>query len=168
MRFMVAVWMVVSGMAMGQSSVAVKATPASDALTHAAQNLSMEQKSFDVLLNQARSTMDANQKSLQSQLLKANTDLLAELKADKKYKDKFSAIEAMQKQIQSVSQQASEKFNQDANPIQNEIAKDKALIEGLTQIVRKENDLPASASFDVATQKWTISSAADKPSEAKK
>lgn len=168
MKFMLFPVLFLSSLAMAQTPVTVKSTPASDALVKTAQDLQTSQKSLDTLLQQARTTLDASQKSLQSDIAKANADLLAELKADKKYKDKLTAIDAMQKQLQAVSQQAEQKYQQESGTLQNEVNKDKALIEGLTPVVRKENDLPAAATFDPATQKWTAPKNADKPAEPKK
>jgi ribosome-associated translation inhibitor RaiA len=139
-----------------------------EALNRAAQDWNAEQKSFDALLSKARESSTANQKTVQAQIQKANADLLAELKADKKYKDKLEAIDALQKQLQTAAQQAEQKFQQEAGPIGNEITKNKALIDGLTPVVRKENDLPASATFDSATQKWTTPKVEEKAVEPKK
>lgn len=150
------------------TSVTVKPTPASDALVKAAQDLQTEQKSYDTILQQARTGAEANQKSIQADIQKANADFAAELKADKKYAAKLAAIEAMQKKLQAVNQQAEQKFQQDAGPIQGEINKNKALVEGLTPVVRKENDLPNAATFDPATQKWTTPQVPDKATEPKK
>ena len=150
-------------MAFAQTAATVKPSPASDALVHAAQDLATAQKSYDNILNQARSTMDASSKALQQQLNDANKTLLDQLKADKKYKDELAKIDGLQKQMQGLNADASQKFNQNAAPIQNEIGKDKALIDGLIPIVRKENDLPATVTFDTATQKWS-----NAPATAKK
>ena len=168
MKFMIVPTILFSTFSIAQTPVTVKPSPAADALVHAAQDLQTEQKAFDTLLQQARTTAVASQKSLQEEIQKSNTDLLAELRADKKYKDKLAAIDVLQKQLQTVDQQANQKFQTEAAPIQNEINKDKALIDGLTPIVRQENSLPNTATFDLATQKWTEPKAVEKPAESKK
>lgn len=157
-----------STVAVAQTPVTVKSSPASDVLVKTAQDLQTQQKSLDTILTNAKAGLETGQKALQAQINKANTDLLAELKADKKYKDKFAAIDAMQKQLQATTQQAEQKFQQDSGVIQNEVNKDKALIEGLTPIVRQENNLPDTATFDSTTQKWSTPKAAGNPAEAKK
>lgn len=166
MKFLIVPALLISSVVLSQSPtpVVVKSSPASDALVHAAQELATQQKSYDTILNQARSGMEANQKTLQADIQKANADLLAELKADKKYKDKLDAIDALQKKLNTVGEQAGQKFQQDAGPIQNVINTDKAVIDGLIPVVRKENDLPPTATFDSATQTWTDT----KPVEPKK
>lgn len=168
MKFLLVPALLLSSLATDQTPVIVKPSPASDALVKIAQDLQTQQKSFDVILQQAQSTATSNQKQLQTDIQKANTDLLAELKADKKYKDKLAAIDTMQKQLNTVAQTAQQKFQQDTGPIQTEIAKDKVVIDGLIPIVRKENDLPATATFDPATQKWTVPKDQDKPADSKK
>jgi len=142
-------------LAQAPSNVSVKSSPASDALVKAAQELVTEQKSFDTMISQARSASEASQKSLQAEIQKANAELQAELKSDKKYKGKLNKIDTMLKQLQSSQQEAQSKFTQESSPIQSAIYKDKALIEGLSPVVRKENNLPADATFDPVTQKWT-------------
>lgn len=170
MKFLIVPALFLSSIVMAQTSdtITVKPSPASDALNRAAQESVTQQKSFDAILSQARVAADTSQKSLQTEIQKANADLLAELKADKKYKDKLAAIDVLQKGLQTAGQKAEQKFVQDAGPLQNEIGKDKLLIEGLIPVVRKENDFPPTANFDTATQKWTLPKASDKPVEPKK
>lgn len=168
MKFLFVSALFLSSLAAAQVPVTIKPSPASDALNQAAQESVNKQKSYDTILSKARIAADANQKSVQSELQKANAALLAELKVDKKYKDKLDAIDNLQKQLNTSGQQAEQKFQQEAGPIQNEINKDKALIDGLTPVVRKENDLPETAKFDSATQKWTAPKVEDKPAEPKK
>lgn len=167
MKFLLVPALLLSSVALAQTPVTVKPTPASDVLVKTAQDLQTQQKSLDTILTNAKAGLETSQKALQAQINKANTDLLAELKADKKYKDRFAAIDAMQKQLQTTSQQAEQKFQQESGLIQTQISKDKALIEGLTPIVRQENDLSTSATFDSTTQKWTAPKT-DKPAEVKK
>lgn len=168
MKFLIAPVLLVTSLAMAQTPVTVKPSPAADALVKAAQDLQSGQKSFDIALSQARIAADASQKSLQADIQRSNTELLAELKADKKYAAKLAAIDTMQKELNAVVDKANQKFQQEAGPIQNEMNKDKALIDGLTPVVRKENDLPATATFDPVTQKWTEAKATNNPVEMKK
>lgn len=148
--------------------VVVKSSPASDALVSTAKELTDEQKSLDTILNQARSSLDMQQKSLSKQLQDTQKDLEEKLKADKKYSPVLANIQALQKQLADLQTQAQSKFAQTSAPIQNKIATDKALIDGLVPVVRKENQLPPIAMFDPATQKWSLPKEADKPVEVKK
>lgn len=170
MKFLIVPVLFISSIAIAQNTtpVAVKPSPASDALVKASQDMQAGQKSFDTILSHARVAAESSQKSLQADIQKANADLMAELKADKKYKDKLASIDELQKKLNTIGQQAEQKFQQEAGPIKNEINKDKALIDGLTPVVRKENDLPDTAKFDSATQKWTAPKVVDKPAEPKK
>lgn len=167
-RIIAAAFLIIAIPAIAQNPVTVKSSPASDVLVKTAQDLQIQQKSLDGILAQAKVGLETGQKALQAQIAKGNADLLTELRADKKYKDKLAAIDAMQKQLATLSQQAEQKFQQDSGPIQNEINKDRALIDGLTPIVRKENDLTEAATFDQATQKWTEPKVTPKPAEPAK
>lgn len=153
---------------MGVGSVVVKSSPASDALIAAAKEATEEQKSFDTALQQARSSLDSSQKQLSTQLQDAQKDLNEKLKADKKYAPMLANIETMQKQLADLQSQAQNKFAQSSAPISNKIAVDKTLIDGLVPIVRKENGLSDTATFDPATQKWSTPKEAEKPAESKK
>lgn len=164
MKFLLAPALFLSAFAAGQT-VTVKPTPASDALIHAAQDLGTETTAMDTLKKQTDSTVDSSQKAIFDDLKKANEELVTELKADKKYKDKWDNIQKLQGQLQDAAKTIYAKAGQEAAPIQNAIGKDRALIEGLIPIVRKENDLPEGTTFDSATQKWTSPKVAEKPVE---
>jgi DNA repair ATPase RecN len=153
-----------SVIAFGQD-ITIKPSPASDALVAAAKEMNEEQKAFDTAIQQARNTLEASQKQLGAQLQAAQKDLDDKLKADKKYAPLVDNIHTLEKQLADLQQQAQIKFSQSSAPMSSKIATDKALIDGLVPIVRKENDLPSTATFDSATQKW---SGVDKPAEVKK
>lgn len=137
-----------------QTPATPKASPASEALAHAAKDIGTEQKAFDAALHQAKATLDVSVKDLQKQNADLNKTLNDQIRADKKYKPMFEKIDAIQKQIQALNTDATNKFSQSVGPLNNQIASDKALIEGLEPVVRKENGWPDSATFDVATQTW--------------
>lgn len=134
--------------------VTVKSSPAADALVSAAKDLSTEKKSLDVALQQARSTLDTSQKAIKDQLTALQKDLNDKLKADKKYAPDLDKMEKLQKQLQDSGNEATNKFNQVGGPISTKVAQDQALIDGLIPVVRKENGLPDTATFDVETQTW--------------
>ena len=135
--------------------ITVKATPASDALNAAAKDLTTEQKAFDTLLNQAKATADTDAKVLQQQLLDASNALQKQLRADKKYAPQLAEIDALQKQLTDLQQTAQQKFAASAGPIQAALQKDRALVDGLTPVVRAENpELTKDAQFDAATGVW--------------
>jgi hypothetical protein len=153
----------------GQAPAPVaKSSPASDALIAAAKEMKEEQKAFDTALTQARSSFDISQKSLLTQIQEAQKDLNDKVKADKKYAPLIEKISTLQKQGQDLQQHAQTQFAQSANPLQSKIASDKALIEGLIPVVRKENGFPDNAAFDPATQNWSVPKAVEKVAEPKK
>lgn len=143
-------------------AVAIKPSPASEALIAAARSIQEEQKSLTEAFNQARSTLDLNQKTLQQSLTKSQNDLAAQLKQDKKYKDEMAQIDVLGKQIQDAGNKAQEDFQTKARPLQSQLASNTALLNGLLSVVRKENGLPDSATFDTATQTWHIPENASK------
>jgi hypothetical protein len=152
-----------SAIAFGQTTpITVKPSPANDALILAAKEMTDEQKAFDAALQQARSTLDASQKALGTQLQDAQKDLNEKLKADKKYAPILANIDTLQKQLADLQNQAQQKFGQASAPISNKIATDKALIDGLVPVVRKENGIPDTTTFDPATQKWSEAKVAEK------
>ena len=64
-------------------------------------------------------------------------------------------MDALQKQILDSQQKAQQKFATTAAPIQAALQKDRALVDGLTPVVKAENpELPAGVTFDVATGAW--------------
>ena len=50
--------------------------------------------------------------------------------------------------------QAQQAYQAQTNPAQQNVSKDNALIQGLEPIVKKENSLPDTASFDQQKQEW--------------
>jgi hypothetical protein len=134
--------------------VTVKGSPAADALVSTAKDLTSEKKSLDTALQQARSSLDLSQKTLRDQLMALQKDLNDKLKADKKYASSLSQMETIQKQMQDAGNAANSKLQQSAGPISAKVAQDQALIDGLIPVVRKENSLPDTATFDVGTQTW--------------
>ena len=136
-------------------AITVKATPASDALNAAAKDLVTEQKAFDTLLNQAKANADMDAKVLQQKLLDASNALQKQLRADKKYAPQLAAIDTLQKQLTDLQQNDQQKFASSTGPIQAALQKDRALVDGLTPVVKAENPaLPAGAVYDAATGVW--------------
>lgn len=139
-----------------------KPSPASDALNKAAQESTVQQQTFDAAFQTAKAALDAQVKDLQKQSAELNQQLNAQIRADKHYKPLFEKIDAIQKQLAALNKDATDKFQQNVGPIQNQLATNKVLIESLVPIVRKENGWPESATFDAATQTWKGITAEDK------
>lgn len=135
--------------------ITVKSSPAEDALIQAAKDYNIESKAYNDAYQQARSAVDASQKDLQKQFQDAQKSLMDKLKADKHYASMLDALNAIQKQMQDSNTVATQTFQQKAGPIQNKMARDNALIQGLIPIVRKENGLPDTATFEVGKGAWT-------------
>lgn len=135
-------------------SVEVKSSPASDTLNQAAKELAASNKSMQEIIDNIRNGLNVNQKKQADQLTSLQKELQEKLKADKKYKPLMDQMKAIQEDLQEASQRAQQQFNQQTAPIQQKIQTDTALVQGLIPVVRKENDLPDTAKFDTATQKW--------------
>lgn len=119
----------------------VKPTPASDALVIAAKDQATSQASLDTILNQARTTINTNSKQLQQTIAVKTDDLQKKLKEDKKYAPMIAEIEKLQADFKSLQSNAQADFNKQTMPIQQKIASDGALIDGLVPIVAKENGI---------------------------
>jgi gamma-glutamyl:cysteine ligase YbdK (ATP-grasp superfamily) len=139
--------------------VAVKPTPASDALVAAAKDAAQEAKDFQAAMDGANAVMAADQKALTAHLADLAKQLDAQLKADKRYKGLLDQISATQNQLKEGGQAAQAKFDAKAGPIQAKLATDQSLMDGLEPVVRKENGLPDTAKFDRATQTWSAPAA---------
>lgn len=136
------------------AAATAKPSPASDALVKAAQESTVQQKTFDAALQTAKAALDAKVKDLQQQNIDLNQQLNTQIRADKKYKPMFEKIDAIQKQLAALNTDATNRFQQSVGSIQSQIATNNALIAGLVPIVRKENGWPDTATFDAATQTW--------------
>lgn len=141
---------------MGAVSInpSAKPSPASDALVKSAQESTVQQKQFDAAFQTAKAALDAKVKDLQQQNIDLNQQLNTQMRADKKYKPMFDKIDAIQKQIAALNNDATAKFQQIIGSIQTQIATNKALMDGLEPVVRKENGWPETTTFDRATQTW--------------
>jgi len=154
-RNLVFVFIGVSALAFGQAPVTVKPSPASDALNNAAKDFQAEQKAFDNALQQARFASDLSQKQLVDQLQALNKKIYDQLHQDKHYKPMLDQIDTVQKQLQALQQTSEANFQKEAGPIQAKSQSDKALIDGLIPVVRKENGLPDTQTYDPVTQTWS-------------
>lgn len=142
------------GQAPASPAATPKPTPASETLTTTAKEMVADKANFTNVLNQAKSTMDASGKQLSDALNAKLKALQEKLKADKKYSGEMAEIDTLQKQVATFQSTAEQKFQQQTGPIQQKIATDNAVIQGMVPVVRKENGWPDTASFDVETQTW--------------
>jgi Skp family chaperone for outer membrane proteins len=138
------------------TEVAVKSTPASDALVQLGKDQTTDSKTFNDKLQQARTALDSSRKTLQADLDNAQKDIQAKLNEDKHYKPMLDHIADLQKKITDLGQTASAAFQADAGSIQQRLQSENSQITMLIPIVRKENGLPDNATFDSVTGKWTV------------
>lgn len=140
----------------------VKSSPASESLNQAAKDYQSEKTVVDTSLQQARSALENSQGGLTKQLQAAQKELNDEIQSDKKYKAMFDKIRDLQKQIDNATATAQAQFNQKVGPVQSKMNSDKALMDGLIPIVKKENSLPDTATYDSVTQTWKENGAPSK------
>jgi hypothetical protein len=137
-------------------ALVAKSTPASDLLVQLSKDSQADQAVFNVKLQQARSTLDQNLKTLSDQVTVLQTKLKADLDKDKKYKPALDQIAALEKQISDANSKENAAFNADAGPVSQKIGVEKAQIKSLTDVVRKENNFPENAVYSEETQKWSV------------
>lgn len=157
--------LVAGGVALAQATSpapSVKSTPASETLMRTAKELAAEKVNFQNVLNQARSTADASSKQLMDQFQAKSKDLQDKIRVDKKYGPMLIEVEAIQKQLNSLQQDQQDKFQKATGPIQQKIASDNVLIQGLVPIVKKESGFDDAATFDIDTQTWKNASTSKK------
>lgn len=121
--------------------VVVNSSAAEDSLKAIYKDLSDTKKKADVELQQARSILDAKNKPIQAK------------------------IDPLQKEIEANNTEASQKYQATVSPLYATTQKDTAQIQALEAVVRKEQALPANATFDLEKGKWIVPD--DKP-EVKK
>lgn len=147
-----------------QTEIAVKSTAAQDALVELARSQAADEEALNVKVQQANSALDQSKKALQDQLQAVSKDLNEKLQQDKRYKPSLDQITDLQKKLQDLQQTAAANFQKDAGALQQKLQTEKAQVEGLIPVVKKEDHMPADAAFDYKTQKWTIPA---KPAETK-
>lgn len=138
------------------TDVTVKDTPASQTLVQIAKQKIDDQKVLDTKFQQARSNLDSSNKAIQDQLKAVSDDLQNKLKADKKYKPMLDQIADLQKKLGENGSNAQQAFQRDIGPVQQKVQMETNQVDGLIPIVRKENGLPDTATFDGATGKWSV------------
>src|SRR5277367_4805577 len=154
LKYALAIVLGCAGIAAYAQTITVQSSPAEDALVKAAKEYSDANAALTTMKNQAITTLNQNQKTLQDQIAGAQKALNDKLKADKKYKGDFENLADLQKKLGDVGTKANTDFGQQSAPLMQKVNMDKPLIDGLIPIVRKENGLPDSAVFDWEKGTW--------------
>ena len=89
---------------------------------------------------------------------KKYNDLLAAARSelDKENKPLQAKIDPIQKQMTDNNQKVGQKFQTDSAPFKTSLQKDSIQIEAIESLVKKEQNLPADAKFDINTGKWVV------------
>lgn len=139
-----------------KTDVVIKDTPASQALIQFSKDKTADQAAFNTKVQQAQFTLNQSNKALQDQIAGANKDLLEKLKADKKYKPLLDNLDNLNAQLNTNGQKISGDFQKDTGPIQQKLNFESDEVKTLIPVVRQENDLPDTATFNESTGKWTV------------
>lgn len=136
-------------------------------LDGAAKDLSEVQKPYSDIIALANADLNKKQQPIQTQIVVAQNELNAKLAVDPKYSPLVDKIKGLQAQLQTVTSAAQQKFAADNAWLTKKAQEDNATINGLIPLVREENGWPETATYDVATQKWTKPTASkDAPPKA--
>lgn len=135
-----------SGAPAAVGDVVVKSSPAEDALIKSAQQMDEISKTYNTLLQQARTTLDAQ-----------NKPLLDEIKTrSKKWQDKIDAdTKDLKTKIDANTVAAQTQFQKETAPLQAK-AVSPDTIKALEGVVKEEQNLPAGAHFDLNQKKWVM------------
>lgn len=135
------------------TTIAVKSSPAEDSLVSMAKQNTDAQKAINDIFQQAKASLDAKNKPIQDEMKSRSAKYQAEIdKLNAKIADGNKDLQA---QLNANAQAAQQDFQQKTAIFQKEAVSDQTL-QVLEGIVRKEADLPASATFDAGTQQWSI------------
>jgi hypothetical protein len=136
------------------NEVTVKDTDANKELIRLAKDQAEDQKRANDIFQQARTSLDQNNKALQDELTKAQKDLNDKIKNDKKYRDDFAHIEGLQKQITDAGAKAQTSFQNAISPIQQKLDLESKEMQGIESVVKRENGFGDDVQFVPATGKW--------------
>jgi hypothetical protein len=112
--------------------IAVQSSVSEDALVATYQDFSDNKKKTNDILQQARATLDAKNKPIQAQ------------------------IDPLEKQIQANNEEANRNYQTAVQPFASNVSRDQAQIDAIAKLVKKEQNLPDNANFDLETGKWVI------------
>jgi hypothetical protein len=122
----------------------VASSPAEDTLVDMAKQLEAAKATYNTLLQQARTNLDTK-----------NKPILDEMKTrSKKWQDKIDAENKdLKAQITKNEVDAADQFKKEVASLSGKLV-DPKTIATLEDIVKKEQNLPATAHFDVDQKKW--------------
>lgn len=125
----------------------VKSSPAQDALVQMANQMDSTTKAYNDLLQQARTNLDTK-----------NKPILDEMKAkSKKWQDKIDAdTKDLKVQLDKNQADAQAQFQRETATLSAKAISPQT-INALEEVVRKEQDLPATAHYDLQQKKWVDS-----------
>jgi seryl-tRNA synthetase len=136
--------------------VVVQSSAAEDELISVAKAETADKAALDSKLQTARGELDSVTKTLSDEIQATGKTLNDEIKADKKYKPLLDKIADLQTKLKDAQTKVQTEFQSSAGVLQQKVSTEDAQVQALTKVVKKDSGLPDSATFDVATQKWTV------------
>lgn len=127
-------------------AVVVKSSPAEDALVKSVDQMESVKKTYDALLQQARTAVDAK-----------NKPIIEEMKArSKKWQDKIDAdTKDLREKINKNNADAEAEFQKQTADLSAKVVSPDT-IKALEGVVKEEQNLPAGAHFDINQKKWVM------------
>jgi Skp family chaperone for outer membrane proteins len=156
--------LLVAALSMSAQTLTPKPSPALDTLNQAAKDVNTDQSNLNTLIQQARASLDQNQKAITDELTKIQKGVNDDLAKDKKYKDRLDKMQSLQKQLQDLGAKANNELNRNGGAIQQKLQGEQAVMTGLIPVIRKENGWADTVQYNSATQQWADSA---KPAEKK-
>lgn len=126
-------------------SLAVKSTPAEDTLLSLAKQSSSALAAYNAILEQERKQLAAENKPIEDEIRARSAKWQAKIDSDTK---------DLRAKIDANTKAAEDDFNNKIKPLQSQLVSAQT-INTLIEVVKKEQNLPADAVFNIQTQQWT-------------
>lgn len=133
-----------------------KDSPAFQSLMLATADKAKYEAEAEAKRQQAIAELGSTNKPLIDKMQALQKDLQDRLKKDHHYSKQLAEIEAIQSQLSEAGKKAQATFTSTVGPIHLKVQEDKAKIDALVPIVRKENGFPDDSQFNEQTKKWEV------------
>lgn len=167
MKNRIAVVFLAASIAFGQTAtkpaaLSVRDTPAAQSLNDYAKSQVKDDAEIQAKLTTARNALSEQIGPINKEIEETSKEINQKLAEDKRYKPLLDKIAALRKQQTELQNTASRVFAQAEQTTQSRYNAEVQQVQALIEVVRKENNLSASANYNVATQQWTQAADAQK------
>lgn len=140
----------ITALILGTGSLMYAQTPAPKPAAPATKEITVKSSTTEDALISIYADLDSNRKKQTDALNAARFEL------DKENKPLQAKIDPIQKQMTENNQKVGQKYQDTVTPFVTAVQKDAIQIEAIQNLVKKEQGLPADATFDVNTGKWVV------------